>query len=175
MFNKRQRRTSGPVNAGSMADIAFLLLIFFLVTTIILNEKGLMVQLPPWSDAPPQPLGDDRVYSVKLNGADELLVEGQAMAVTDLREAVKAFLLEHAGKKAAVIALQNDRSTSYAAYIGVYDQLKAAYRECWEQEARSRYGRSLAELSTVQEKQLKRWLPMVISESEPTDYVAAGQ
>ena len=77
MFRTRKnRRAADAINAGSMADIAFLLLIFFLVTTTILEDEGIRVRLPPWGPAPPQEIVDKNVLSVKINGVNQLLVEG---------------------------------------------------------------------------------------------------
>ena len=72
---------SNEINAGSMADIAFLLLIFFLVTTVIAEDKGVLVKLPPWSEEPPEnmKLNTRNVYSVLVNAQNQLLVRGQAM------------------------------------------------------------------------------------------------
>ena len=67
---KKKQRMSNEINAGSMADIAFLLLIFFLVTTTIAEDKGVLVKLPPWSDEPPpeMKLNTRNIYSVLVKG-----------------------------------------------------------------------------------------------------------
>jgi len=72
-------RISNEINAGSMADIAFLLLIFFLVTTTIVEDKGILVQLPPWSEEPPDILKfkTRNVYSILVNANNDLLVRGE--------------------------------------------------------------------------------------------------
>jgi len=93
----RRRKSSGPgeINAGSMADIAFLLLIFFLVTTTMDTDAGILRQLPPPIpvDQPPPPKVKDRdVYVVLVNSNDQLLVEGEFMEIGDLKEGTKDFL-----------------------------------------------------------------------------------
>ena len=82
------------INAGSMADIAFLLLIFFLVTTTIAEDKGVLVKLPPWSNDPPESLkmNTRNVYSVLVNADNQLLVRGEPMRVEDLKNNTKLFI-----------------------------------------------------------------------------------
>jgi len=173
------RRESPEVNAGSMADIAFLLLIFFLVTTTIDVDKGITVKLPPWSDEPPpeMKLNERNVYSVLVNANDELLVRGQPMRPGDLRENTKNFIanprkmpnMAETPKK-AIISLKNDRGTSYEAYIRVYNELKAAYRELWDDAADVQYGRTYDELELEEKRTLRADIPLVISEAEPTSF-----
>ena len=87
-------RMSNEINAGSMADIAFLLLIFFLVTTTIVEDKGITVKLPPWSEEEPDitRLKTRNVFSVLVNAQDQLLVRGEIMPVSKLREDAKLFI-----------------------------------------------------------------------------------
>ena len=94
MARKRNRQNS-EVNAGSMADIAFLLLIFFLVTTQIATNKGLTMVLPPKSDEQPDvPLNAMNILTIQLNSIDKLLVENDVMDdVTQLRDVVYDFVL----------------------------------------------------------------------------------
>jgi len=91
---KKNNRVSNEVNAGSMADIAFLLLIFFLVTTTIDIDKGITVKLPPWSneEVDPTKLNKRNVFSVLVNADDQLLVRGELAEVEELRERTKEFI-----------------------------------------------------------------------------------
>ena len=96
MAKKSSRdRLSNEVNAGSMADIAFLLLIFFLVTTTIEEDKGVLVRLPPWSEEEPDILKFNKrnVYSILVNANNDLLVRGEPKQVGDLREDIKEFIM----------------------------------------------------------------------------------
>jgi len=89
MAKKNSRdRMSNEINAGSMADIAFLLLIFFLVTTTIVEDKGITVKLPPWSEEDPDitKLKSRNVFAVLVNAQNDLLVRGESMDITMLRE-----------------------------------------------------------------------------------------
>ena len=86
-----RRRMNNEINAGSMADIAFLLLIFFLVTTTISEDKGVLVKLPEWSpeSPPPLPIHERNVFSVLVNAQNQLLVRGKAMDIADLKNSTK--------------------------------------------------------------------------------------
>ena len=179
MLKKKRRKKDEPINAGSMADIAFLLLIFFLVTTTIVEDKGILVQLPPWIDEPPilVTVNTDNILNVLVNGKNELLVENERAEIYDLRERTKEFItnpqkLDHMpdSPKKAIISLRNDRSTSYETYIGVYNELKGAYAELRDEEARRVYNKSFEMLEKAQKKEIKNKIPLIISEAEPTDH-----
>ncbi|MBK8885671.1 MAG: biopolymer transporter ExbD [Saprospiraceae bacterium] len=90
----KKNRMANEINAGSMADIAFLLLIFFLVTTTIAEDKGVLVKLPQWSEEPPPELklNTRNVYSVLVNAQNQLLVRGDVMDIKDLKNNAKIFI-----------------------------------------------------------------------------------
>lgn len=158
------KRAAPEVNAGSMADIAFLLLIFFLVTTTIEKDKGILRSLPPIE--PPNDtdvvIKQKNLFTVLLNKHDQLLVEESPMEVKDLRQAAIDFLDNGGGTDAngnkcdycqglkdpassdhpdkAIITLQHDRETSYGKYIEVQNELVAAYNVLRNREAQRLYG-----------------------------------
>ncbi|EAQ51168.1 MULTISPECIES: ExbD/TolR family protein [Leeuwenhoekiella] len=159
------KRSAPEVNAGSMADIAFLLLIFFLVTTTIETDSGISRKLPPEMDEnqPPPPVIKERnLFTVIVNSNDELLVEDEVMELKDLRAAAIEFLDNGAencsycqGAKdpnssvnptKAVISLVNNRGTSYKRYIAVQNELVAAYNELRNRVAQQRFGESFIEM-----------------------------
>ena len=144
------KRSAPEVNAGSMADIAFLLLIFFLVTTTIETDSGLNRKLPPMEDVVDPPIIKERnIFTVVVNKNNDLLVEEGPMDISELRAAAVAFLDNGGGKgddacdfcqgardtsssdnpEKAVISLKNDRETDYKVYIAVQNELVAAYNE----------------------------------------------
>lgn len=180
MSNTTKRRFENAINASSMADIAFLLLIFFLVTTTILQDEGIMVQLPPYEEnALVVALSEENVLTVLVNAKNQLFVEGEDLQIKDLREKTKNFILNPAklktlpgNPKQTIISLRNDRGTEYETYIAVYNELKAAYRELWDDLAAQRFGTSYAELSPKLQNQIRAEIPLVISEAEPTDYIS---
>lgn len=161
------RRKGAPeVNAGSMADIAFLLLIFFLVTTTIETDAGLDRMLPPIE--PPDNdvvIKQKNIFTVGINKNGQLLVEEQLMDIEDLREAAIAFLDNGGdgscdyckGKKdatssdnptKAIISLKNDRETKYSTYITVQNELVGAYNDLRNREAQRLYGRDFTEMES---------------------------
>ncbi len=173
-------RMKNEINAGSMADIAFLLLIFFLVTTTIDIDKGITVKLPPWSEEDPetQKLKKRNVFSVLVNAQDQLLVRGEIAQIDDLRFNAKEFIANpqrredlSTSPKNAIISLKNDRGTSYGVYVEVYNELKAAYNELWDDECQSMYGIPYSEeLPVAYRKAIKEKIPFVLSEAEPTNF-----
>lgn len=181
MAKSRTRdRMKNEINAGSMADIAFLLLIFFLVTTTIVEDKGITVKLPPWSEEEPDitRLKERNVYSVLVNAQNQLLVRGEPMRVSDLKDNAKEFI-SNPNKRSdlsekptkAIISLKNDRGTNYDTYLRVYNELKAAYNELWDELSRRKFGVPYSDdLPLAYRKTIKGEIPFVLSEAEPTNF-----
>jgi len=173
-------RVSNEINAGSMADIAFLLLIFFLVTTTIDVDKGVLVKLPPWSDEEPDitKLNKRNVFSVLVNAQNQLLVRGELAKVNELKERTKEFIANPAKREdlaespnKAIISLKNDRGTKYKTYLEVYNEVKAAYSELWNEECMRKYGQPYSDdLPLAIRKEIRSKFPLVISEAEPTNF-----
>lgn len=180
---KQKRRLDNEINAGSMADIAFLLLIFFLVTTTIEMDKGIMVKLPPWEpDRTLDNIPPKNILSVKINAQNELLIEKERASVEYLRKRTKAFIMNPDKRKdlpsnprKAIVSLQNDRGTAYETYVFVYNELKAAYNELWDEKALQDYKQAYNELNKENQQLIRNQIPLVISEAEPTDLVHAIQ
>lgn len=180
MARKSSRdRMKNEVNAGSMADIAFLLLIFFLVTTTIQVDSGVLVRLPPWSDDEPETekLNKRNVYSVLVNANNELLVRGEPAEVDDLRENAKNFIMNPDKREdmaetpqKAIISLRNDRGTKYKTYLKVYNELKAAYTELRNTESQREFGKDFAELDREDMRVIIAKVPLILSEAEPTEF-----
>ncbi len=161
------RRSAPEVNAGSMADIAFLLLIFFLVTTTIETDSGINRKLPPIQDEQdPPPLKERNIFIVLINSNGDLLVEDEPMDLKNLKQAAVQFLDNGGGTGdeacnycrgakdpsssdnpvKAVISLQNNRLTKYSDYIAVQNELVAAYNELRNREAKRLYGVTFTEM-----------------------------
>ncbi len=180
MARKSSRdRMKNEVNAGSMADIAFLLLIFFLVTTTIQVDSGVLVRLPPWSDDEPETekLNKRNVYSVLVNANNELLVRGEPAEVDDLRENAKNFIMNPDKREdmaetpqKAIISLRNDRGTKYKTYLKVYNELKAAYTELRNTESQREFGKDFDELDREDMRVIIAKVPLILSEAEPTEF-----
>lgn len=183
---RTSRRQSPQVNAGSMADIAFLLLIFFLVTAVIPNDKGLNRKLPP-----PCPIGEDcggeikqrNTLEIKVNSNDELWVENNVVSLDDLKDLTKAFLDNNGdltcdycdglkdkssseNPKKAVISLTNDKMTSYNYYIKVQDEITKAYYELRSTYAQNVLKKETDKLTKEELDQVKEAYPFILSEAE---------
>ncbi|MFC2188886.1 ExbD/TolR family protein [Peijinzhouia sedimentorum] len=141
---RSRNKGSQEINSGSMADIAFLLLIFFLVTTTIASDKGLPLILPPKQDPnvpPPEVEFNQRnIFKILINSNDQLLVEDEPFTddITTLKNPIKRFLTNNGqdptlsdSPKDAVVSVKPERGTSYDVYIQLYDIILAAYNECY--------------------------------------------
>jgi len=157
------KRAAPEVNAGSMADIAFLLLIFFLVTTTIEQDKGLLRSLPPIDDTEVEPpvIKQKNLFTVNINRNNQLLVEEEEIPISELRQATIDFLdngggTNQAGERCdyckgkrledssdhpdkAIISMKHDRETTYEKYMDVQNELVAAYNFLREREASRLY------------------------------------
>ena len=153
------KRSIPEVNAGSIADIAFLLLIFFLVTTTIESNTGITVKLPPKlqeNTPPPPPVNERNVLVVVVNKNNQLLINNQLKELKDVKQTAIDFLDNNGDRSCnycegnkdplssdnpdkAVVSLRNDRETSYKTYIDVQNELIAAYNELRERERQKKF------------------------------------
>ncbi len=168
------RRENPEINAGSMADIAFLLLIFFLVTTTMDVDSGIPKKLAEKTDVKPPIVKEKNIFQVSINRNNQLFVEGDVMELKDLKAAAIKFIDNGGGKgnpiggvgeslpcdyckgernpessdhpNKAIIAVESDRGTEYGTYVAVQDVLLSAYTELRNRLAQEKYGRSYTEL-----------------------------
>lgn len=178
------------INSSSTADIAFLLLCYFLMTTTMDQDSGLQRRLPQMPD-PNQKVQDQKVNRrniilVKINSMDQLYAGNEAMDVSLLKDKIKEFLTNPANLETlpekeikeiegfgpcevskGVISLQNDRGTSYKAYIEVQNELVKAINELRDEFAVAHYGKVYAKLDEDQQKIVRTAIPQNISEAEP--------
>lgn len=176
-----------------MADISFMLLIFFLVATTMDTDKGLFRMLPPYQDPTEQQedikVLDKNLFVVLVNKDDKLMVEKKPMHSRDLRKACKEFLLtmnnDESDKRypgyteenipgigkvkvtKAIVSVQNDRGTSYKKYIEVQNEIIAAYNEVKDMYAMKYFKKRFADLKENQQDIIKQIIPQKISEAEP--------
>jgi len=184
------RRELTEINAGSMADIAFLLLIFFLIATTMDIDSGLARKLPPMPEKNQQDQHDKvkerNIFVVLINANNQLLVEGEPMHIRELREAAKNFIKNPTDadnlpeKKMTeipffgnypvskgIVSLQNDRGTKYKTYIAVQNELVAAYNELRDELSMQKFGKPYGDLEKDKKNAIRKIYPQRISEAEP--------
>jgi len=182
-------RKTPEVPAASLADIAFMLLIFFLVTTTMDVDSGLERRLPQWVDQ--EQLDDDQqikernVFVVLVNRNNDLLVENE-YANIDLRDRAKEFMANPYNDESlpekepkevpffgevmvtkGVISLRNDLDTKYGTYIAVQNELVGAINELREELAKEKFGKPYNDLEKEQQDAIREIYPSRISEAEP--------
>ncbi len=178
------------VPATSLADIAFMLLIFFLVTTTMDVDSGLERRLPQWAD--PSTLDDNtqinerNIFVVLVNRNNDLLVENEYANIGDLRERAKEFManptnadnlpekepkdIPYFGEvmvSKGVISLRNDLDTRYGTYLAVQNELVAAINELRDELAKDHFGKPYVELDNDKQDAIRDIYPQRISEAEP--------
>jgi biopolymer transport protein ExbD len=171
------------VNSSSMADIAFLLLTFFLVTTTIDQPKGVMLMLPAYDYSPPvTPMNERNLFVIQINSMDMLMVEGEGRTTAiGLRDEIKGFVLNGGSDvrssdtpEAAIVSIRTDRGTSYKKFIEILDEAQAAYFSTYAEKAgmTPKQFRSL-DTSDPRERHIydeaRKGIPMNISIAESTN------
>ena len=186
-------KKKGPeINGSSMADIAFIALIFFLMVTTMDKEEGISRLLPP---IPPedqkvenQEVNRRNIIQVKINSSDRLLAGSQPMDVSQLKDKIKEFMtnpyddpnlpekevqdipgLGPTPVSKGVISLQNDRGTTYQAYITVQNELIKAINELRDDFSMRTYGKKYSKLDEDRQEIVRKAVPQRISEAEPKD------
>ncbi len=186
------KRKTPSLNTQSTADIAFLLLCYFLMVSTMDQNNGLQRRLPPMPDqnqkAEDQKVNRRNIIVVKINSADRLLAGNAPIDVSQLKDKIKEFLTNPADDpnlparedteiegfgtypvSKGVISLQNDRGTSYRAYIAVQNELVKAVNELRDEFGRQQWGKPYAALTEDQQTIVKKAIPQNISEAEPKD------
>lgn len=186
-------RTTPEIPNASMADIAFLLLTFFLVTTTIANDKGLSIQLPPPPEAqPPEDvkIQERNMFKIQVNSSDALLVEGEPMDdVSGLKDMIKRFVLNNGADptssdspEKAIVSYKTDRGTTHKRFVQILDIIQGAYYDIYAERAgvsNAKFREIASDLSNPDNQRLydlargKRAdgtleIPMAISIAEPT-------
>ncbi len=184
----RKKKGLPELNSSSMADISFLLLTFFLLTSSINTDLGIQRRLPPPSDPSVKPpeIHKRNTFVVLVNRNDQLLFDGQLGQINDLKIRAKEFLSNPDNRpnlpekseedipligryevSKGVISLQNDRGTSYDMYFKVQNELTAAISELRDELARERFGRKYVDCRADQAEAIDKAIPTAISEAEP--------
>lgn len=170
MIKKKQTREVS-IEAGSMADITFLLLLFFLVTTTIDVDTGIYLTLPEY--VPPeeqiqQEMSSEQLITVNINEEGLVLVSGERMEIPN----IQAFLVPKItqrieNKNKLIVSIKTARGTNYNLYIEAMDAIKGAFFEVSEAYARRNFGKALYELNEAENDEIKEKIPKNISIAEP--------
>ena len=182
------------INASSQADIAFTVLIFFLVVSTMDIDTGIVRMLPPMAD--PNVKQEDikvkerNLLLVFVSGSGNIIAGGKVISLNALKDKAKEFILNPFDDKdlpekkptdiempdgskwtypvsEGVISLQNTRDTSYQVYIQVQNELTRAFNEVRDEVAMSKFGKEFADLDEAERKVITKAIPMKISEAEP--------
>ncbi len=179
-MKRSKSRQPVKINSGSMADIAFLLLIFFLVTTTIITHQGLSNKLPP-EITDEQPIHDRNLFKILINSQNKILVEGKDFeSYEKLQKQVKEFVLNSGvdpnlsvSPQKAIVSLKVDRGTKYDTFIQVLDAIQGTYYEIYGE----RIGITAAEFRKLNSSdaadrtrylEAREGIPMNISIAEPS-------
>lgn len=184
-------RKTPQVNAGSMADIAFLMLIFFLVTTTMEVDTGIMRQLPPppLPNQEPPDFKERNIMKILVNSADRLLINNKVGDIRTLKAEVFDFMsihhddpdypevtqryIDNLGEvftTRGLISLKNDRGTSYEMYIKVQNEIATAFKDLKDQVAMEHFGRKFDKLLFEEQRDaVNKAVPIRVSEAEPED------
>ena len=179
----RHSKLIPEVNAGSMADIAFLLLIFFLVTATIPKDNGINRMLPKdTNEVISIPINERNILRIMINNNNEIMLENELVALKDLKEITKNFVDNNGDEscnycnglksedssdnpKKAVVSLQTGKQTSYKQFIEVQDELTKAYYELRETYSQNVLKKTVDDLSKTDMKKVKEAYPFILSEA----------
>jgi len=171
MFRHKKRRVPF-LNTTSTADISFMLLILFLVTTSMDIDKGLARQLPPLDDNTEQLAMDvskSNVLRLELTADNGLMADGKPVETGDLRKIVMDFVGVQADRSSHVISVDVDRNADYNTYFNMQNEIMAAYNTLRDMRARRIYRRSYDRCTPEQKRLLREYYPQRIAETYPQE------
>lgn len=178
MMLKKKKREGAEINGSSMADIAFLLLIFFLVTTTINVDTGIGMVLPPPLDPEqePPPIRERNLMKILVNSQGLVLMDEEPVPITEVRDKLIEFISNPESNEelsispdAAIVSLKTQRETPYSIYIDMLDEVMGAYKDLRDAASRSNYGVPYDALAddSPQQDQIRDMYPKKISIAEP--------
>ncbi len=170
---KKKKLRDAEIPTASQADLAFLLLLFFLVSTVIDVDTGLGLTLPQY--IPPEEqvevkVDPDRMAAVLVNENGDVLINGQVVPVFQIKDMLKARIASKNNlpmNKKLIVSLKTDRKTIYNVYIAALDQIKMAFFEVRDEFSNAQYGKKFADLDQEKQSIVKDVVPIIISLAEP--------
>lgn len=180
MFNKNRQREEPEVGGAGMADIAFLLLIFFLLVTTIDVDTGIGLQLPPAPEEnqDPPPIKERNLLNILVNAQGMVLIDEEPTQVSEVKQKIKDFVSNNGqdpnlsdSPDKAIVSIKTQRQTPYKTYINMLDEVMGAYAELRNQASQSEFGVPYSQLEDEGERQQKIQdiYPKKISIAEPDE------
>ena len=172
---KKRKLPEAEIPTSSMADISFLLLLFFLVSTVIDVDTGIGLVLPEYVPPDQQelvPISKDRLAAVLVNENGDVLLNNEVIAIPQIAKTLKPRIeskIDLPANKKLVVSVKTDRKTNYNLYIQTLDQIKEAYNEVREEYAENKFGKRLVDINekSKQMDEIKDKIPVIISIAEP--------
>ena len=168
---KKKKIPEVSIPTASMADIAFLLLIFFLVATVIDVDSGIGLTLPEIpEDIKTVEVPKDRMAAILINENNDVLLDGAPISIFQIKNTLKPRIVSKINlekNKKLIVSLKTDRKTVYNAYIQALDQVKLAFFEVRDEHSNSRYGQKYNDLTEDEQKEIRDAVPIIISLAEP--------
>ncbi len=168
---KKKKTPEATIPTSSMADIAFLLLIFFLVATVIDVDSGIGMTLPELVEEDIiVEVPKDRMAAILINENGDVLMDGQPISLFQITAALKPRIqskIDLPKNKKLIVSLKTDRKTVYNAYISALDQVKEAFFEVRDEHSNSKYGKKFNDLVEEEQNEIKEAIPIIISIAEP--------
>jgi len=168
---RKKKNRSAEIPSSSMADIAFLLLIFFLVATVIDVDTGIGITLPEFvEDVTTVEVSKERMAAVLINENGDVLLDGGVIAIPQISKTLKPRItskIELPSNKKLIVSVKTDRKTNYNRYIQALDQIKLAYFEVREEYSEQKFGKKFNNLLSAQQDEVRDKIPITISLAEP--------
>lgn len=170
---KKRKIAEAAIPTSSMADIAFLLLLFFLVATVIDVDTGIGLTLPEY--VPPDEIQNvqvpkDRMAALLINANGDVLLDGKPIPLFQIKASIKPRIISKIDlptNKKLIVSVKTDRKTNYNTYIQALDQVKQAYFEVRDEYSNQNYGRKYNDLPEAEQKVVQDKVPIIISLAEP--------
>jgi len=180
MFEEKESKVSAEIPGSSLADIAFLLLVFFLVVTTFDTDTGIGLVLPPppQENQPPPEINERNLMNILVNAQGLVLINDNLTPMNEVERKVKAFITNRGEDPSmsdspdkAVVSIKTARETTYSVYIEMLDQVIGAYKEARDEVSNSKYGKPYSALSEGSEEQktIEELIPRQISIAEPAE------
>lgn len=168
---KKKKIKDAEIPTASQADLAFLLLLFFLVSTVIDVDTGIGLALPePIEQTEIVPVSRDRMAALLVNENGDVLLDGAPISIFQIKNQLKPRItskIDLPANKKLIVSVKTDRKTNYNIYIQTLDQVKLSYFELRDEFANANFGRKYNDLSEEDQKKVQDKIPIIISLAEP--------